>query len=51
MQPAVAVPTGIFGKILGAFNIGFSHIENPYGVYRAGKRDRTAVPGPVRAQL
>jgi hypothetical protein len=37
---------GIFGKIPGAFNIHFQHIENPYGVYRAGNRDRTAVPGP-----
>jgi hypothetical protein len=45
----IVTPTGVtwvFGKILGAFNIGFSHIENPYGVYRAGNRDRTAVPGP-----
>jgi hypothetical protein len=43
------MPTGVtwvFGKIQVTFNIGFSHIEKAYGVTRAGKRDRTAVPGP-----
>jgi hypothetical protein len=46
----MAMPTGVtwvFGKILGTFKIHFSHIEKAYGVYRAGKRDRTAVPGPL----
>ena len=47
-------PTGVtwvFGKILGAFNISFQHMKNPYGVYRAGNRDRTAVPGPLTIAL
>ena len=46
----MAMPTGmiwVFGKILGAFNIHFSHIENPYGVYRAGIRSGTSIPGPL----
>jgi hypothetical protein len=44
---SASAATGVFGKIQVTFNIHFSHIENPYGVYRAGKRDRTAVPGPL----
>ena len=46
-RPQVAYEGGIFGKIQTTFNIHFSHIENPYGVYRAGNRDRTIVPGPL----
>ena len=45
-RPQVAYEGGIFGKIQTTFNIHFHHIENPYGVYRAGNRAGTFVVSP-----